>query len=263
MVVPGRIEALTLLVEPLRVEVGVQDFLFAVQRAGQVTAIRAEDRGAAAAEDVHAGQLVAERKVFGIRACPLEMRRADDERARLPCDVDKRRLPSVAVVGGRGDVDLDSRLVQREAGKRHVVLPADQPADPPDRRRERAQAAAVSLAPDEPLVVRRDELAVVQRKPAVRPVVQKRVVERSRPLRVALVHAGDEPNLVLACNRAEAIRVRARHLDRLAGELRERALRARVGPPREELRPRGARIRRHERLGEDDELGTAGLRLGG
>ena len=97
---------------------------------------------------------------------------------RLARDVHERRLPGVAVVGGRGDVDLDAGLVEREARERHVVLPADQAAEPAERRLDRAQPAAVALAPDEPLVVRRHELAVVERQLAVGRVVEQRVVER-------------------------------------------------------------------------------------
>jgi hypothetical protein len=42
------------------------------------------------------------------------MRRRDDIRAALAGDVDERRLPGVAVVGGRRDVDLDPGLVERD-----------------------------------------------------------------------------------------------------------------------------------------------------
>ena len=122
----------------------------------------------------------------------------------------QRRLPRVAVVGGRGDVDLDARLVEREAGERHVVLPADQAAEPAERRLDRAQPTPVALAPDEPLVVRRHELAVVERELALRRVVEERVVERARPLRVRLVDPDDEPDAVLARDRGEPVGVGAR-----------------------------------------------------
>ena len=73
MVVAGRVEALALLVEPLRIEVGVEDPLLAVERAGEVRAVRGEDRRATAAEDVDAGELVAQREVVRIRAGTLEV----------------------------------------------------------------------------------------------------------------------------------------------------------------------------------------------
>ena len=173
----------------------------------------------------------------------------------------QRRLPAVAVVRGRGDVDLDARLVEREARERHVVLPADQAADPSERRLERPQAAPVALAPDEPLVVRRHELAVVERELARRRPVEQRVVERSRPLRVGLVDADDEPDAVLARDRGEPVGVGARHLERLAVQERERLLRPRLGPAGERLRPRRGRVGGDEGLREDDELRAGGGRL--
>jgi hypothetical protein len=81
--------------------------------------------------------------------------------------VDERRLPLLGVVCRRRDVDLDAGLVDREARKRHVVLPADQAADAAEAGLDGVQAAAVALSPDEALVVRRHELAVVERELAV------------------------------------------------------------------------------------------------
>ena len=181
----------------------------------------------------------------------------DDERPRLARDVDERRLPGVAVVGGRGDVDLDARLVEREARERHVVLPADQPADPAERRRDRAQAVAVALAPDEALVVRRHELAVLARERAVGGVVEQRVVERRGPRGVDLGDAGDDPDAVLPRGGADPRLGLARDGDRLAGEQRERLGCARLGPARERLRPDRGRVRGDERLREDEQLRAA------
>jgi hypothetical protein len=112
-------------------------------------------------------------------------------------------------------------------------------------------------------VVRRDELAVVERERALRVVVEERVVERPRPLRVDLGHAGHEPDAVLARDLAEAVGRRAGHLDRLLGETGEGRLRARVGPAREEPGPRRGRIGGDERLREDDELRARSGRLAG
>ena len=63
MVVAGGIEPLALLGQALRVEVGVENRLLVVERAGEVGAVRSEDRRAAAAERVEAGDLVAQREV--------------------------------------------------------------------------------------------------------------------------------------------------------------------------------------------------------
>ena len=131
------------------------------------------------------------------------MRRRDDVRAALARDVDERLLPGVAVVGGRRDVDLDAGLVERDARERHVVLPADQAAEPAEAGLDRVEAAAVALAPDEPLVVRRHELAVVEGELAGRRVVEERVVDRPGPLGLDLVDAGDDPDAELLRRRAD------------------------------------------------------------
>ena len=191
------------------------------------------------------------------------MARRDDERARLARDVDERRLPRVAVVGGRGDVDLDAGLVEREARERHVVLPADQPADAGRAGLDRAQPAAVALAPDEPLVVRRHELAVVQRERAVGRVVEQRVVERAGPLGVDLVDAGDEPDAVLARDRAEPVARRARAPRPTRARAARRPPSRRVRPAGERLGPDRRRVRGDERLREDDELRARAGGLGG
>jgi hypothetical protein len=91
--------------------------------------------------------------------------------------VDERLLPRVAVVGGRGDVDLDARLVERDARERHVVLPADQPADAAETGLDRLEPAAVALAPDEPLVVVGTSLRWWSAS-SPRRVVEERVVDR-------------------------------------------------------------------------------------
>jgi hypothetical protein len=47
------------------------------------------------------------------------------------------RQPAVRVVGGGRDPNLGARAIDRVAGERHPVLPADQSADAPERRRGR------------------------------------------------------------------------------------------------------------------------------
>ena len=108
MVVPGRVEPLALLGEASGIELGIEDPLFVVERPGQIGAVGAEDGAAAAAEDPAPLELVTEREVRRIGLGPLEVARRDHERARLARDVDERRLPGIAVVGGRGDVELDA-----------------------------------------------------------------------------------------------------------------------------------------------------------
>ena len=118
--------------------------------------------------------------------------------------MDECLLPGGAVVGGRGDVDLDAGLVERDARERHVVLPADQAAEPAETRLDRLEAAAVALAPDEPLVIGGHELAVMEGELAGRRVVEERVVDRPRPLGLDLVHARDDPDAELLRSLADA-----------------------------------------------------------
>ena len=202
---PDRVEALPLREKPRRVELRVQDPFLVVQRAGEIGAVGRENGAAAATEQTGAVELRLQREVVGIRGRPLERARRYDVRAALACDMHEGRLPRIAVVGGRGDVDLDAGLVQREARERHVVLPAHEAADAPEAGLDRVQPAAVALPPDQPLVVRGHELAVVERERAVGRVVEERVVDRARPLRLHLVHAGDEPDAELSRARGEPL----------------------------------------------------------
>ena len=64
------------------------------------------------------------------------------------------------------------------------------------------EAAAVAEAPDQPLVVRRHQLAVVERERAVRREDEQRVVDRAA---VELVHADREVDAVLARDRADPL----------------------------------------------------------
>ena len=98
----------------------------------------------------------------------------------------------------------------------------------------------------------------MKRQLALRGVVEKRVVERSRPLGIELVDADHEPDFVLARDRAEAVRIRAGQLERLAVQERERFLCARLGPAGQGFRPHRARVGGHEGLREDDQTGSGG-----
>ncbi len=250
------IEALPLLEQLLRVERRVEDALRLPQGACQEGAVGTDDGAAAPADPPEPRQLLREREVGRVARGLLEVAGADHIGARLERDVHEGRLPAFAVVGRRGDVDLDARLVEREPRERHVVLPADEAAEPPERRLDRPQAAAVSLAPDEALVVRRHQLAMLEGELAVRAVVEERVVERPGAVTLDLVHADDEPDAVRAGDLGQALAPGAGNLDRLAGQHGERRLASFVSPAGEELRPRRRRIRGHEHFREDDELGA-------
>ena len=76
----------------------------------------------------------------------------------------------VELVDGRpdGDVDVLARFVERLAGERHPMLPADESADPAGGGVDCTKAFDVARAPDEPLGVGRNELPVVVEEGAVR-----------------------------------------------------------------------------------------------
>ena len=74
----GGVEALPLLVEPRRVELGVEDALLVVERPGEVGAVRAEDGAAAAADQVDPGELVVQREVGRVGGRALEVAGRDD-----------------------------------------------------------------------------------------------------------------------------------------------------------------------------------------
>jgi hypothetical protein len=107
-------------------------------------------------------------------------------------------------------------------------------------------------------VVRRHELAVVERELAVGPVEQECVVDRSA---VELVRTDGEPEPVLARDLPDPVGVGARDLERRARELRERGLR--VLAAGEEAHPPVRRVDGDERLGEEHELGAVARDFGG
>src|SRR5207248_179594 len=158
---------------------------------------------------------------------------------------------------------LDARLVQRYARERHVVLPADEAAEPAETGLDRTETATVALAPDQALMVRGHELAVVEGELAGRRVVEERVVDRPRPLWLYLVDAGDDPDPELLRRRSDAPLGRGADCDRLLREAGERLLRTGRLPAGEGLRPERRRIDRNECLWEDDELRAFAGNLGG
>src|SRR5918996_1624713 len=106
VVVPRRIEALSLLEQPGRLEIGVEDALLVVERAREVGAVRCEDRAAAPADHVVLGDRLAQGEILWVRGRALEVTRRDHECPRFARDVNERGLPALTVVRGRGDVEL-------------------------------------------------------------------------------------------------------------------------------------------------------------
>ena len=67
---PDRVEALALGVEARRLELGVEDALLVVERAGEVRAVRGEDRAAAPADDLVSFEQLSEREMADALGCP-------------------------------------------------------------------------------------------------------------------------------------------------------------------------------------------------
>ena len=126
----------------------------------------------------------------------------DDEHPVLPGDVAHSRDPGVAGCQRRREPDVDALRVQVEPGQRHVVLPADQPADAPERRVDDPQRRAVAHAPDGPLGAGRARACGACRRARRRGQVQQRVVDRP-PVRLPLLDADRSHT---PCSRAVAPR---------------------------------------------------------
>ena len=193
-----------------------------------------------------------------MRRRPQEDLRGDDVGARLAGDVAHRVVPGVRVVGRRREQDLEPVLIEREPGQGHVQLPADQAAHPPESGVDGLEARAVAHPPHQPLVVGRHELSVVTAKHPVGPVDEQRVVERAAR---ALVDPHREPDAIALGDLAQPVARRARHLNRLAHQARERRPGGGVGPGRQEAHPAVRRVAGDEGLGEEHELGAGRGRL--
>jgi nitrilase len=98
-----------------------------------------------------AHQLVRFAQTRRVHIARRELIAAQHKAAPFAGDVSQRRLPGIASVGGRRQINLHTLAVQRHARQRHVVLPADQPAQPAQPRVQHRQGAAVPFAPDQAL----------------------------------------------------------------------------------------------------------------
>src|SRR5437763_811561 len=119
------------------VELGGEDALARIVRAGEDFAERVYDDTAAADDR------------FRIDADVLAS--GQHETAALIGDVAHGRYPGIAVVDGRRTVQLDALLVQVCLQQRHVILPADGRADPSDRQIVNLQGRSITESPDESL----------------------------------------------------------------------------------------------------------------
>ena len=198
MVVPGRVEALPLRPEDGRVELGVEDPLLVVERAGEVRAAGAEDRRAAAADRADA-----RRAGGGAGSRPGRRPRAGSGTA---------RSRTRATRGRCGRASPATRRRRRRSRRCRARRPT---------RRARSARAACS-SPSRSARRCRPSGVGIARRPSPSPwpqtsrswfvgtslrcraasepsgrVREERVVERRRPLRVELGDAGHDPDAVL------------------------------------------------------------------
>jgi hypothetical protein len=182
----------------------------------------------------------------------------DDDRASFLGDVTHRQQPGLASVPGGSHVDLGAPRSERVAGRRHGVLPADQPADTTERKRMHRQIAPVPAAPDEALTTGGSQLPVLPENRAVRSDVEQRIEEGGVTcLRVPLVHANRDGDCCRSGRAAETLRGAARNGDRVR-VLRDIGLaQIRRTARRDELHPHRHRISRHECFREHDQVRVA------
>ena len=138
----------------------------------------------------------------------------DHVAASLPGDVPHRRDPAVTPRERRRHPHVDTLGVEEEASERHVVLPADQPADAPEGRLVGVERRPITLAPHRSLRSGRHQLAVLAEELAVGIEVQQRVVDRAAR-RLSFVDADHQIDTRFPGRRPEAIGGLARHDDGL------------------------------------------------
>ena len=135
------------------------------------------------------------RQVGGDLVAPQDRVDAYDPDPALSGDVLHGRDPAIATGEGRRQPHLHSLGVEVEAGQWHVVLPADQAAEPAESRRHHLQRRPVPLSPDRALRAGRHQLAVLVEQPPVGAEVQRGVVDGG-PVRLALLHPDDHMDAV-------------------------------------------------------------------
>ncbi len=261
---PGRVHEAAPGPDRAQVEVGGQDLLFLAGRPGQDAAVRADDHrvaflqpGAVFLQVGGRHQLIAMRE--GGRDLVGVQHRVDTDHEHpvLAGQVLQRGDPPVADGQRGGDPQVHPLRIHVEPGQRHVVLPADQPADPAERRVHHAQRGPVAHAPHRPLGPGRDQLAVPAGERAVGRDVQHGVVDRPAVL-LTLLHPDDQPGPVLTGDSAELLGGRPGHHDGVLGQQLEPVVVAIPDRPRVDPDRRAG----HEDLGEGHQLRALGGRLG-
>ena len=135
-----------------QIEPRPQDALLVPDRSGEHLAQRRDDDASASAQDIREGRDLREGEELG-RVVPLrgDLVAPEHEGATLERDVHHGRLPSGPGIRRGCQMDGDALALERGAGERHVVLPADQAADPAEGGLEHRQPGGVPLSPDQAL----------------------------------------------------------------------------------------------------------------
>src|SRR5437764_4020965 len=161
-IVPRHIELPTRSRDALRIDLAEQEPLLLVQRAGDDLAIRIDDHAVARVHPSRRRNVYIGLEAQAVREIGRSHRTAaaDDVHAALLGDVAERRDPRLTSVPGRSGVDVHTIVVQGLPRERHVVLPADQAAEPPDRGIVGPERRTLSLRVHETFASRRDQLSM-------------------------------------------------------------------------------------------------------
>ncbi len=246
-----------------RVALGIQDAVLFVERAGDDSPARADDHRIARVVPLLEvrEQPRALWEIFRDVLAPHRGPVAQHPAPPFGRNVPHCRDPRAALVPGRRDVDLAALREDRKPRQRHVVLPADQPADPSHRGVADAQAAGVAGSPHHALRVRRHQLPMAVQHLAVGPDQDHGVVQRaSAELAVAFVDADRYRDLQPPRRRLDWLEVSPVEVDRVLDEPAvdlTRQLKVRPGAQA----PQPLRVAREPGLGKRDETGAGGGRF--
>ncbi len=177
----------------------------------------------------------------------------DDKAAPFERDGSHCRKPGVAVVNGGRTIEFDALRVHGRPEKRHIVLPADHAADPPDRCINHADGRAVAKAPDEPLQSGRHQLAMFVEQLAGRGVSEGGAVQRPA---IAFDDTDDHVDAVVPRDLANPRRFRSGHING-AFEIASKVLAAfGTAQPEPGAKVQTLRIAADKSLWKDDEIGA-------
>jgi hypothetical protein len=135
---------------------------------------------------------------------------ADHVAAALQGDVLHGGYPAVGRVERGRDSDIHTAGIELEPGQRHVVLPADESAQPPVRGVDDRQRGPVAHPPHGAFGTGGHELAMLAKQSAVRPELEDGVVNGGA-VRFPLVDAHYDVDAGILGGGAEPVSDRSRH----------------------------------------------------